>query len=88
MILTKDITMKKTLTMLSAMTLIVFSGLVLADDQDNLGRALKTGKDVYCNSIRDSDLKNYCQGVVKRQGVYCNSIRASKLKKECKVKAK
>jgi len=80
--------MKKMVRVFSAMALMVFAGFVSADDQGNLSKALQTGKDVYCNSIRDSDLKNYCQGVVKKQSIYCNSIRASKLKKECKAKAK
>ena len=80
--------MKKIVKLLSVMILIGFAGTVLADDQANLSMALKKGKDVYCNSIKDSDLKNYCQGVVKKQDVYCNNIRKSSLKKECKAKAR
>ena len=80
--------MKRIAVVLTGIVLMSFAGSVLADDQSNLSKAMKTGKDVYCNSIRDSDLKNYCQGVVKNQDVYCNNIRDSKLKKECKAKTK
>ena len=80
--------MKKTFRLLSAMALMILAGSALASDKSNLSKAMKSGKDVYCNSIRDSDLKNYCQGVVKKQSIYCNNIRASSLKKECKENSK
>ena len=80
--------MKGIAVALTSIALVSFAGFVLADDQGNLSKALETGKDVYCNSIRDSDLKNYCQGLVKKQDVYCNNIHDSKLKKECKAKTK
>lgn len=80
--------MRRTTMVFSGLVMVVLAGSALADDQDNLDKALETGQDVYCNSIRDSDLRNYCQGVVKGQDTYCNNIRDSRLKQDCKDRTK
>ncbi len=42
----------------------------------------------YCYSIQNSDRKNFCLGVVKRQESYCYSIQDSDTKNMCLAQVK